>query len=72
MDPTKILTGDELVALYNRDNPNDVDESNNLQHPVLRQAGVVALNNLIKPQHIDFIINRIKHECVTTKGTTNK
>ena len=70
VDPTKVLTGDESVALYNCDNPNDVDESNNLQHPVLRQAGVVALINLIKPQHIDFIMNRIKHECVTTKGTT--
>ena len=56
-DPTKVLTGDELVALYNRGNPNDVDESNNLQYPVLRQAGVVALDNLIKPQYIDFIMN---------------
>ena len=25
VDRTKVLTGDELVALYNRDNPNDVD-----------------------------------------------
>ena len=56
MDPTKVLTGDELVALYNRDNPNDVDESNNLQRSILRQAGVVAL---IKP-----------YGCVTTNGTT--
>ena len=41
VDPTKVLTGDELVALYNRGNPNDVDESNNLQ----QQAGGVALDN---------------------------
>ena len=41
-----------------------------MQHPVLREAGVVALNNLIKPQYIDYVLNRMKHECVTTKGTT--
>ena len=66
-----VCTAEQLVELYNRGNPNDMDDSNNVQYPVLRHAGVVALNNLIKPYNIQYMYNRVRSECMKTKGTTS-
>lgn len=60
-----------MVELYCRNNPDDIDDSNNLTYPVLRQPGVTALNNLISDGNIDFMFDRTQSRCSTSKGTTS-
>ena len=47
-----ILSSNEMIDLYCRKNPGDIDDSNNVNYPVLRKPGVTALNNLIHDNNI--------------------
>ena len=54
-DPTqlqRVLTAEQMVEIYCRNNPNDIDDNNHLNYPVLRKPGVTAINNLICDKNI--------------------
>ena len=67
-DGTPVLPASEIVEMYSRHHPNDIDSSNNVHGAVLRPAGVTALNNLITDTNIHYIWQRTHHQ--QTKGTT--
>ncbi len=66
----KILSSNEMIDLYCRKNPGDIDDSNNVNYPVLRKPGVTALNNLIHDNNIDYIFSRTLSHCRDSTGTT--
>ncbi len=64
------LVSNEMIDLYCRKNPGDIDDSNNVNYPVLRKPGVTALNNLIHDNNIRYIFDRTQSHCVDSTGTT--
>lgn len=65
-----ILSSNEMIDLYCRKNPGDLDDSNNVNYPVLRKPGVTALNNLIHDHNIAYIFDRTRSHCIDSTGTT--
>ncbi len=65
-----ILSSNEMIDLYCRKNPGDIDDSNNVNYPVLRKPGVTALNNLIHDNNIRYLFDRTQSHCVGSTGTT--
>ncbi len=65
-----VLDADELVEQYCRKHPQDIDDSNKVNYPVLRKPGETALNNLIHDNNIAYVFDRTKNDCINSKGTT--
>ena len=65
-----VLSSNEMIELYCRKNPGDIDDSNNVTYPVLRKPGVTALNNLIHDHNIGYVFDRTQTHCVDGTGTT--